>query len=175
MTRGAVGNLDITWTVRTAVSAVSSSVQSCAGRGLGPVLGGHSHAGPAHLHGPQDGKLDPDGSAYYVADCEPVRLWMLDGAATTARRFIPTGRGVHGFTCPATRATVRHQPRRRQCQRTQRRHRGADHQVAHSQWRQPLTWATSPADGFQLWFSGRYDNVVCVPSTVGGAMMRNFR
>jgi hypothetical protein len=150
-------------------------VQSRAGRGLGPVLGGHSHAGPAHLHGPQDGKLDPDGSAYYVADCEPVRLWMLDGAATTARRFIPTGRGVRGLylsrdASDCSSPTAEKAVSAYSTPTPRRRSPSGAFPVAAAPDMGELT-----ADGFQLWFSGRYDNVVCVPSTVGGAMMRNFR
>ena len=34
------------------------------------------------MMGPQDIKLAPDGSRFYIADSEQGALWVLDGAAT---------------------------------------------------------------------------------------------
>lgn len=47
--------------------------------------------------GPQDIKLAPDGSVFFIADAEQNGLWVLDGAATKVLREIPTGRGAHGL------------------------------------------------------------------------------
>ncbi|MDQ6754849.1 MAG: hypothetical protein M3017_15990 [Actinomycetota bacterium] len=47
--------------------------------------------------GPQDIKIAPDGSAYYIADSDEVGVWVLDGAATKMVRFIRTGKGAHGL------------------------------------------------------------------------------
>ncbi|HEY0807075.1 MAG TPA: YncE family protein, partial [Pseudonocardiaceae bacterium] len=47
--------------------------------------------------GPQDIKLAPDGSVYYIADSDANGVWVLDGAATKVLRFIPTGKGAHGL------------------------------------------------------------------------------
>ena len=47
--------------------------------------------------GPQDIKLAPDGSVFYVADHDQGGLWVLDGAATKVLREIPTGHGAHGL------------------------------------------------------------------------------
>jgi DNA-binding beta-propeller fold protein YncE len=47
--------------------------------------------------GPQDIKLAPDGSVFYIADSDQGGLWVLDGAATHVLREIPTGRGAHGL------------------------------------------------------------------------------
>ena len=47
--------------------------------------------------GPQDIKLAPDGSVFYIADSQEGGVWVLDGAATKVLRVIPTGRGAHGL------------------------------------------------------------------------------
>ena len=47
--------------------------------------------------GPQDIKLAPDGSVFYIADHDQGGVWVLDGAATTVLREIPTGHGTHGL------------------------------------------------------------------------------
>lgn len=47
--------------------------------------------------GPQDVRLAPDGSVYYIADCDAGGVWVLDGAANQVLRFIPTGKGAHGL------------------------------------------------------------------------------
>ena len=43
--------------------------------------------------GPQDIKLAPDGSVFYIADSDQNGVWVLDGAATKVVREIPTGYG----------------------------------------------------------------------------------
>src|SRR3954465_6468366 len=51
-----------------------------------------------HTHmGPQDIKLAPDGSRFFVADSDQGSLWVLDGAATQVIGEIPTGMGTHGI------------------------------------------------------------------------------
>ena len=47
--------------------------------------------------GPQDIKLAPDGSVFYIADSDQNGLWVLDGAARKVLREIPTGMGAHGL------------------------------------------------------------------------------
>ena len=49
------------------------------------------------MMGPQDIKLAPDGSVFYIADSEQNGVWVLDGAATRVLREIPTGHGAHGL------------------------------------------------------------------------------
>jgi DNA-binding beta-propeller fold protein YncE len=51
-----------------------------------------------HTHmGPQDVKLAPDGSRFYVADSDQGSVWVLDGAATQVSGELPTGPGAHGL------------------------------------------------------------------------------
>jgi len=125
-----------------------------------------------HTHmGPQDIKLAPDGSAYFIADSDANGVWVLDGAATKVTRFIPTGMGAHGLYLDrdAKRLFVTN------------RHEGSisvlDPRTGAeiTKWRIP--GGGSPdmggltADGTQLWLSGRYDHTVYVISTRDGTVI----
>jgi YVTN family beta-propeller protein len=125
-----------------------------------------------HTHmGPQDVKLAPDGSRFYIADADQGGLWVLDGAATQVIGQIPTGAGAHGLylSRDATQLYVTN--------------RHADSvSVLDARTGAPITtWAipgpSSPdmggvtADGSQLWLSGRYNAEVYVMSTVDGHMI----
>lgn len=46
---------------------------------------------------PQDIKLSPDGSRFYVADMENDGMHVIDGDAFNVVDFIPTGKGCHGL------------------------------------------------------------------------------
>ncbi|MDX3324192.1 YncE family protein [Streptomyces sp. ME02-6979-3A] len=46
---------------------------------------------------PQDVKLSPDGSAFYIADMMADGMWVLDGKAFTTPKLLPTGKGAHGL------------------------------------------------------------------------------
>jgi YVTN family beta-propeller protein len=121
--------------------------------------------------GPQDVKLAPDGSRFYIADSDQGGLWVLDGAATQVIGQIPTGAGAHGLyiSRDATQLYVTN--------------RHADSvSVLDARTGAPITtWAipgpSSPdmggvsADGSQLWLSGRYNAEVYVMSTVDGHLI----
>ncbi|GLL12569.1 hypothetical protein GCM10017577_37100 [Pseudonocardia halophobica] len=124
--------------------------------------------------GPQDIKLAPDGSVFYIADSDQNGVWVLDGAATHVVREIPTGHGAHGLylSRDATRLFVTN------------RHEGSV-SVLDAYTGAPLTkWripgGSSPdmgnvsADGAQLWLSGRYDRAVYVLSTTDGSLIRKI-
>ena len=97
--------------------------------------------------GPQDIKLAPDGSVFYIADSDQNGVWVLDGAATKVVREIPTGMGAHGLylSRDATKLYVTN------------RHEGsvsvldAYTGAPLAKWRSPgggaRTWATSPRTG----------------------------
>src|SRR5262249_13924076 len=118
--------------------------------------------------GPQDIKLAPDGSVYYVADSDANGVWVLDGVATRVLRFIPTGHGAHGLylSRDATRLYVTN------------RHEGsvsvldAYTGAVLTTWRIPgggsPDMGNLTADGAQLWLSGRYNSTVYVLSTKDG-------
>jgi YVTN family beta-propeller protein len=121
--------------------------------------------------GPQDIKLAPDGSVYYIADSDANGVWVLDGAATHVLRFIPTGHGAHGLylSRDATRLYVTN------------RHEGsvsvldAYTGAEVTKWRIPgggsPDMGNLTADGSQLWLSGRYDSTVYVLSTKDGSLI----
>jgi YVTN family beta-propeller protein len=124
--------------------------------------------------GPQDIKLAPDGSVFYIADSEQGGVWVLDGAATTVLREIPTGMGAHGLylSRDATKLYVTN------------RHEGSV-SVLDAYTGAVLTKWTIPgggspdmgnvtADGTQLWLSGRSDNAVYVLSTADGHLLRKL-
>jgi YVTN family beta-propeller protein len=124
--------------------------------------------------GPQDIKLAPDGSVFYIADSDQNGVWVLDGAATKVVREIPTGMGAHGLylSRDATKIYVTN------------RHEGSV-SVLDAYTGAPLAKWTIPgggspdmgnvtADGTQLWLSGRYDRSVYVLSTADGHLIRKI-
>ena len=46
---------------------------------------------------PQDVKLSPDGTVFYVADMKANGLWEIDGDTLQEIGFLPTGKGAHGL------------------------------------------------------------------------------
>lgn len=46
---------------------------------------------------PQDVKLSPDGSTFYIADMTANGMWVLDGEKFTTPELLPTGKGCHGL------------------------------------------------------------------------------
>ncbi|BCO35789.1 hypothetical protein [Mycobacterium heckeshornense] len=129
-----------------------------------------------HTHmGPQDIRLAPDGSVYYIADCDAGGVWVLDGAANQVKRFIATGACAHGlfFSRDATRLFVTNRS-------------DGSISVLDAYTGAPITLWRLPgggspdmgnltADGAQLWISGRYNNVVYVVSTTDGTLTRTIK
>jgi YVTN family beta-propeller protein len=46
---------------------------------------------------PQDVKLSPDGTVFYVADMVANGVWEIDGDSLSVLGFLPTGAGAHGL------------------------------------------------------------------------------
>ncbi|GAY09850.1 surface antigen gene [Pseudonocardia sp. N23] len=120
--------------------------------------------------GPQDIKMAPDGSVFYIADSQEGGLWVIDGAATKVIREIPTGAGAHGLylSRDATRLFVTN------------RLAGSVSVLDAYTGAVEATWPIpggSPdmgnvtADGSQLWLSGRYTHEVYVLSTADGRLL----
>ena len=51
---------------------------------------------PGHAM-PQDVRLSPDGSVFFVADMVSNGVYVIDGEELRVIAFIPTGRGAHGL------------------------------------------------------------------------------
>ena len=132
---------------------------------------------------PQDIRLSPDGTKFYVADMMNGGLWTIDGAAFTVAGFIPTGNGAHGIypSRDAARFYISNQGRTGGS--TTRRSTPGEGSVTvldPSTDRVTATWTIpgggSPdmggvtADGTELWLSGRYDAVVYVFDTNTGTI-----
>jgi YVTN family beta-propeller protein len=123
---------------------------------------------------PQDVKLSPDGTTFYVADMMGDGVWMIDAATFRTRGFIPTGVGAHGLYVS------------RDSRSLYVSNRGAGSvSVVHfatgkvaALWRIP--GGGSPdmggvsADGKVLWLTGRYHGVVYAFSTVDGHLIRKI-
>jgi YVTN family beta-propeller protein len=127
---------------------------------------------------PQDIRISPDGSRFYVADMHADGVYVVDGSSFTETDFIPTGVGTHGLY------PSRDGKKLYVANRGSHSIRGTPHgkgsiavidfatgKVEHV-W--PIPGGGSPdmgnvsADGKQLWLSGRWDNVVYDIDTTSG-------
>lgn len=139
---------------------------------------------PSHLRPmPQDIRVDPEGTTFYVADMHGGGVELIDPVAFRQIGFIATGTGAHGIY-PSRDGhylyvTDRGNPR------VWGKHRGgvtvidpATQKVV-AQW--PVPGGGSPdmgnvnAAGTQLWLSGRYDNVVYVFDTRTGKLLHKIK
>jgi DNA-binding beta-propeller fold protein YncE len=124
--------------------------------------------------GPQDIKMAPDGSVFYIADSQEGGVWVLDGAATKVLREIPTGRGAHGLYLSRDAKRLFVTNRLEGTVSVLDAYTGA----VETTWR--IGDNASPdmgnvtADGTQLWLSGRYSHAVYVLSTVDGHLIKQI-
>ena len=131
---------------------------------------------------PQDCRVGPNGTTFYVADMMAGGVHVIDGPSLTKVGFIPTGDGAHGIY-PSRDATVAYV--------SNRGHSGANKPgggtvsvIDFATNKVVGTWTIpgggSPdmggvsADGTKLWLSGRYDNVVYVFDTTTGEMIKKI-
>ncbi|WIX98346.1 beta-propeller fold lactonase family protein [Amycolatopsis mongoliensis] len=124
--------------------------------------------------GPQDIKLAPDGSVFYIADSDANGLWVLDGAATHVLRFIPTGRGAHGLYLSRDAKRLYVTNRHEGSVSVLDAYTGAPVTVWHLPGGGSPDMGNVTADGAQLWLSGRYDKAVYVLSTKDGSLIRKI-
>jgi YVTN family beta-propeller protein len=120
--------------------------------------------------GPQDVKLSPDGSVFYVADMINGGVWLVKGRPLRRLGFIPTGAGAHGLY-PSRDATQLY---------VTNRSAGTISVIDFATRKTVATWTipgSSPdmgnvsADGKVLWLSGRYGGEVYAISTVNGQLL----
>jgi DNA-binding beta-propeller fold protein YncE len=120
--------------------------------------------------GPQDIKLSPDGSRFFIADSDQGGLWVLDGAAMQVIGQIPLAAGTHGIY-PSRDARLLY---------VSNRLAGSVSVLDANSGEVQTTWPVpggSPdmggvtADGSQLWLSGRYNREVYVLSTTDGQLL----
>jgi DNA-binding beta-propeller fold protein YncE len=120
---------------------------------------------------PQDVKLSPDGSVFYVADMSASGVWLVDGDTFRVLRFLPTGTGAHGLY-PSRDARYLY---------VTNRGAGSISVISFRTRHIVKTWhipgGGSPdmgnvsADGKVLWLSGRWNGVVYALSTKDGRLL----
>ena len=117
---------------------------------------------------PQDVKLSPDGTIFYVADMDANGVYEVDGDAFKVIGFIPTGKGAHGlYTSRDSRVLY-----------ISNRGEGSISLLDFAERRVVKKWKLpgggSPdmggvsADGKVLWLSGRYNREVYAIDTENG-------
>jgi DNA-binding beta-propeller fold protein YncE len=118
---------------------------------------------------PQDVKLSPDGSEFYVADMIRGGVWLIDARTLRVARFIPTGAGAHGLY-PSRDA--RHLYVSNRSAGTVSVLSFAHHRIV-TTWRIPggtPDMGGVSADGRTLWLSGRYRSEVYAIDTRTGKL-----
>ena len=132
---------------------------------------------------PQDIRLAPDGSKFYVADMSNAGLWIVNGDTFAVTGFVSTGTGAHGIY-PSRDGTLLYISNRgRMAGDITRRSRPGEGSVSVLDYTTDTvteTWTIpgggSPdmggvtANGDELWLSGRYDSVVYVFDTATGTI-----
>lgn len=120
---------------------------------------------------PQDVKISPDGSAWYIADMAANGLWTLDGDDFKLTGFLPTGLGAHGLYVSRDAKSMY----------VSNRGEGSISvfnfatRAVEQKWQIP--GGGSPdmgglsADGTVLWLSGRYNSEVYAISTADGHLI----
>ncbi len=123
------------------------------------------------MMGPQDIKLAPDGSVYYIADSDANGVWVLDGHATQVLRFIATGKGAHGLYLSRDDTKLYVTNRLEGSVSVLNSYTGD----IETKWQIPgggsPDMGNVTADGSQLWLSGRYSKAVYVLSTKDGSLI----
>jgi YVTN family beta-propeller protein len=124
---------------------------------------------------PQDVKISPNGSVWYIADMAANGLWTVSGDAFKLTGFIPTGLGAHGLYVSRDSTSLY----------VSNRGEGTITVLdfatgkARALWRIP--GKASPdmggvsADGKILWLSGRYDAEVYAISTTDGHLIARIK
>jgi YVTN family beta-propeller protein len=132
---------------------------------------------------PQDLRLAPDGTKFYVADMEHGGLWIIDGTGTKLIGSIATGTGAHGIYPSRDAKLIYVTNRGRMKNDVRRKSRPGDGSISvidpntdHVMATWQIPGGGSPdmggvsADGSTLWVSGRYDAVVYVFDTHDGSL-----
>lgn len=134
----------------------------------------------SHGRMPQDIRLSPDGSVFYVADMMADGVFLVDGERFAEIGFIPTGIGAHGLTISRDAKKLYVSNRGAHSAKGPAHGPGSISVVDFATRRVVRTWPIpgggSPdmgnvsADGKTLWLSGRFDNVAYAIDTRTGAV-----
>jgi DNA-binding beta-propeller fold protein YncE len=123
---------------------------------------------------PQDVKLSPDGSVFYVADQAVGGVWAIDAHTMTVLELVPTGAGAHGLYASRDARELY----------VSNRGEGSVSVLSFATRRPVAKWRLpgggSPdmggvsADGRVLWLSGRYNAEVYAISTATGRLLHRI-
>jgi DNA-binding beta-propeller fold protein YncE len=127
------------------------------------------------MMGPQDVKLAPDGSRFYIADSQQGGLWVLDGAATKVIGNIQTGPGTHGIYPSRDASRLYVTNRKDNSVSVLNSRTGAYITKWHIPGPASPDMGGATADGSQLWLSGRYNDEVYVLSTTDGHLLARIK
>lgn len=124
---------------------------------------------------PQDVKLSPDGSVFYVADMMADGLWIMDGDSLKIIGYVATGGGAHGLYASRDSKSLY----------VSNRHEGTVSVVSFATRKPVAKWRIphggSPdmggvsADGKTLWLSGRYNREVYAFNTDTGQLRARIK
>ena len=127
---------------------------------------------------PQDIRVSPDGSRFYVADMHADGIFVIDGASFKEVGFVATGKGTHGLYPSRDGKKLYVANRGSHAIHGVKAGPGSVSVVDFATEKVDVTWPIpdggSPdmgnvsADGKTLWLSGRYDNVVYAIDTTTG-------
>jgi DNA-binding beta-propeller fold protein YncE len=135
---------------------------------------------------PQDVRISPDGSTFYVADMMANGVWIIDASSFKTTGFIPTGPGAHGLY-PSRDGTKLYVSNRGSSSMSRHPPHGPgsvsviDFATRKVEANWPIPGGGSPdmgnvtADGSELWLSGRFDSEVYVFNTMTGALDARIR
>jgi DNA-binding beta-propeller fold protein YncE len=120
---------------------------------------------------PQDVRIAPDGSVFYVADMMSNGVWVVDGNALKVVGFMPTGKGTHGLYFSRDAKTLY----------ISNRGEGTISLLNVKSGKLETKWVIpsggSPdmggvsADGKVLWLSGRYNSEIYALDTEDGHLL----
>jgi YVTN family beta-propeller protein len=129
---------------------------------------------------PQDIRISPDGSRFYVADMHADGVYVVDGDSFIQTDFIPTGVGTHGLYPSRDGKELYVANRGSHSTRGAPHGKGSiavlDFATGKLEHVWPIPGGGSPdmgnvsVDGKQLWLSGRFDNVVYDIDTTSGSV-----
>jgi YVTN family beta-propeller protein len=129
---------------------------------------------------PQDIRVSPDGSTFYVADMMADGVFVVDGASFKETGFIKTGKGTHGLYPSRDGKKLYVTNRGSNKIHGAEKGMGSVSVLDFATKKVDVTWPIpgggSPdmgnvsADGKWLWLSGRYDNVVYAVETATGTV-----
>jgi YVTN family beta-propeller protein len=129
---------------------------------------------------PQDIRISPDGTRFYIADMHADGVYVVDGDSFMQTDFIPTGIGTHGLYPSRDGKELYVANRGSHSTRGAPHGKGSIVVIDFATGKVERTWPIpgggSPdmgnvsVDGKRLWLSGRYDNVVYDIDTATGAI-----